>query len=79
MLSKVLYFEVSSIQTNRASRKPPVIRFQFKVKYNKRVLTCPERSAGPPARMKDTKMPSPSSPPTMLKPRPVPATVRGIY
>ena len=28
------------------------------------------RSAGPPDRMKETKIPSPSSPPTMLKPRP---------
>ena len=31
----------------------------------------PERSAGPPAKMKDTKIPSPSSPPTILKPNPV--------
>lgn len=35
------------------------------------LLSSPLRSAGPPARMKDTKMPSPSSPPTMLKPSPV--------
>lgn len=35
------------------------------------LLSSPLRSAGPPASMKDTKMPSPSSPPTMLKPRPV--------
>lgn len=35
------------------------------------LLSSPLRSAGPPARMKETKMPSPSSPPTMLKPRPV--------
>lgn len=34
-------------------------------------LSSPLRSAGPPARMKDMKMPSPSSPPTMLKPNPV--------
>lgn len=34
-------------------------------------FSSPLRSAGPPARMKETKMPSPSSPPTMLKPRPV--------
>lgn len=34
-------------------------------------LSSPLKSAGPPARMKETKMPSPSSPPTMLKPRPV--------
>lgn len=33
--------------------------------------SSPLKSAGPPARMKETKMPSPSSPPTMLKPRPV--------
>lgn len=33
--------------------------------------SSPLRSAGPPARMKEMKMPSPSSPPTMLKPRPV--------
>lgn len=33
--------------------------------------SSPLRSAGPPARMKETKMPSPSSPPTMLNPRPV--------
>ena len=31
----------------------------------------PQRSAGPPARIKEIKIPSPSSPPTMLKPRPV--------
>lgn len=35
------------------------------------LLSSPLKSAGPPARMKETKMPSPSSPPTMLKPRPV--------
>lgn len=35
------------------------------------LLSSPLRSAGPPARIKETKMPSPSSPPTMLKPRPV--------
>lgn len=34
-------------------------------------LSSPLRSAGPPARMKETKIPSPSSPPTMLKPSPV--------
>lgn len=34
-------------------------------------LSSPQRSAGPPARMKEMKMPSPSSPPTMLKPSPV--------
>uniref|UniRef100_A0A674NSR7 Uncharacterized protein n=1 Tax=Takifugu rubripes TaxID=31033 RepID=A0A674NSR7_TAKRU len=34
-------------------------------------FSSPLRSAGPPARMKETKIPSPSSPPTMLKPRPV--------
>lgn len=33
--------------------------------------SSPQRSAGPPARMKEIKIPSPSSPPTMLKPRPV--------
>lgn len=33
--------------------------------------SSPQRSAGPPARIKEMKMPSPSSPPTMLKPRPV--------
>lgn len=33
--------------------------------------SSPLRSAGPPARIKEMKMPSPSSPPTMLKPRPV--------
>lgn len=33
--------------------------------------SSPLRSAGPPARMKEINMPSPSSPPTMLKPRPV--------
>lgn len=33
--------------------------------------SSPLRSAGPPARMKEMKMPSPSSPPTMLNPRPV--------
>lgn len=33
--------------------------------------SSPLRSAGPPARMKEMNMPSPSSPPTMLKPRPV--------
>lgn len=33
--------------------------------------SSPLRSAGPPARMKETKIPSPSSPPTMLKPNPV--------
>lgn len=33
--------------------------------------SSPHRSAGPPARMKEMKMPSPSSPPTMLKPSPV--------
>lgn len=33
-------------------------------------LSSPLRSAGPPARMKDTNIPSPSSPPTILKPRP---------
>ena len=35
------------------------------------LLNSPLRSAGPPARMKETKIPSPSSPPTMLKPKPV--------
>lgn len=34
-------------------------------------LSSPQRSAGPPARMKEMKIPSPSSPPTMLKPSPV--------
>lgn len=33
--------------------------------------SSPQRSAGPPARMKEMKIPSPSSPPTMLNPRPV--------
>ena len=33
-------------------------------------LTCPERSAGPPASMNEMNIPSPSSPPTMLKPSP---------
>ena len=33
-------------------------------------LTSPERSAGPPAKMKDINIPSPSSPPTILKPNP---------
>lgn len=36
------------------------------------LLSSPQRSAGPPAKMKDMKMPSPSSPPTILKPRPEP-------
>lgn len=40
--------------------------------------SSPLRSAGPPARMKETKMPSPSSPPTMLKPRPVEPLCRMI-
>lgn len=35
------------------------------------LLSSPLRSAGPPAKMKETKMPSPSSPPTILKPNPV--------
>lgn len=34
-------------------------------------FNSPPASAGPPARMNDTKIPWPSSPPTMLKPRPV--------
>lgn len=33
--------------------------------------SSPLRSAGPPARMKEMKIPSPSSPPTILKPKPV--------
>ena len=32
---------------------------------------CPLASAGPPAKMNEMKMPSPSSPPTMLNPSPV--------
>lgn len=35
------------------------------------LCSSPLRSAGPPARMKEIKIPSPSSPPTMLNPRPV--------
>src|SRR4029434_7503329 len=35
------------------------------------LCSSPLRSAGPPVRMKEMKIPSPSSPPTMLKPRPV--------
>lgn len=34
-------------------------------------LSSPLRSAGPPAKIKEINIPSPSSPPTMLKPRPV--------
>ncbi len=39
----------------------------------------PLRSAGPPARMNDMKIPSPSSPPTMLKPRPVPPFFNKLF
>lgn len=35
------------------------------------LCNSPLRSAGPPAKMNDTNIPSPSSPPTMLNPRPV--------
>ena len=34
------------------------------------LLKLPLRSAGAPARMKEIKIPSPSSPPTILNPRP---------
>ena len=33
-------------------------------------FTCPDKSAGPPARINEIKIPSPSSPPTILKPNP---------
>lgn len=42
-------------------------------------LSSPLRSAGPPARMKEMKIPSPSSPPTMLKPRPVDPRCRTTF
>lgn len=41
--------------------------------------SSPLRSAGAPARMKDTNIPSPFSPPTMLKPRPVDPFFRIIF
>ncbi|TNN49413.1 hypothetical protein EYF80_040368 [Liparis tanakae] len=56
----------SSPQSNTWSTSP-----NLKPRAWLRKPHSPLRSAGPPARMKEMKMPSPSSPPTMLKPSPV--------
>ena len=46
--------------------------FSYKLTERRRspLLRAPDMSAGPPARIKDTKMPSLSSPPTILNPSP---------
>ena len=56
---------------------PPCLCF-LTDKIRSPLRSSPLRSAGPPARMKETKMPSPSSPPTMLKPKPVEPLCRMI-
>jgi hypothetical protein len=62
--------------TGTDSILPPRLCLTDKIRSPLR--SSPLRSAGPPARMKETKMPSPSSPPTMLKPRPVEPLCRMI-
>lgn len=56
---------------------PPLAALTDRIRSPRR--SSPLRSAGPPARMKETKMPSPSSPPTMLKPRPLEPLCREIF
>lgn len=61
-----------------AHHPSPHLAFCLTDKIRSPLRSSPLRSAGPPARMKETKMPSPSSPPTMLKPRPVEPLCRMI-
>lgn len=67
----------SPVYTGTVPILPPLLCL-LTDKIRSPLRSSPLRSAGPPARMKETKMPSPSSPPTMLKPRPVEPLCRMI-
>lgn len=64
LFSRQTAFETNSIFVTQSNKI-----FLTRMIWSPR-LTCPERSAGPPASMNEMNIPSPSSPPTMLKPSP---------